>query len=250
MPPPPTEFDQYRFHAVATSVAGKPNVGVMFLDRDLRIRGLNKTYEAISLRRRDELLGQFVFDVFPDNPDDPQASGCSRVAESVETAMRKRGTDALPVVRYDLADPKNPEVFMPKLWTFSNTSVDDGHDRIGALHQVAEIMSLDEALPALSRANARGELVDAPEQLHVLAALAARVRADEGHLAALTHEIEQLRRAVESRDIIGQAKGMLMERFDIDATAAFALLVRLSQKSNTPVAVIAQKLVEVEHPST
>jgi AmiR/NasT family two-component response regulator len=63
----------------------------------------------------------------------------------------------------------------------------------------------------------------------------------------MAQEIGQLRRALETRDIIGQAKGMLMERFDIDAAAAFDLLVRLSQSSNTPVAEIAQKLVKLEH---
>ncbi|MGZ4510384.1 MAG: ANTAR domain-containing protein [Mycobacterium sp.] len=49
---------------------------------------------------------------------------------------------------------------------------------------------------------------------------------------------EQLHRAVETRDIIGQAKGMLMERFEINAAAAFQLLVRLSQKSNTAVEAV------------
>lgn len=52
------------------------------------------------------------------------------------------------------------------------------------------------------------------------------------------------------RDIIGQAKGMLMERFNVDAAAAFQLLVNLSQNSNIRVEVIAQKLVEIDHPST
>ncbi|HZE14582.1 MAG TPA: ANTAR domain-containing protein [Mycobacterium sp.] len=46
-----------------------------------------------------------------------------------------------------------------------------------------------------------------------------------------------------SRDVIGQAKGILMERLSIDAAAAFGVLKRLSQESNTPVAEIAQRLV-------
>jgi AmiR/NasT family two-component response regulator len=65
----------------------------------------------------------------------------------------------------------------------------------------------------------------------------------------MARENEQLRRAVESRDIIGQAKGMLMERFDVDAAGAFGLLVKLSQESNTRLAHVAQKLVELDHPS-
>jgi ANTAR domain/GAF domain len=54
---------------------------------------------------------------------------------------------------------------------------------------------------------------------------------------------EQFRSALASRDVIGQAKGMLMERFSIDAGAAFELLKRLSQDSNTPLVSIAEQLI-------
>jgi GAF domain-containing protein len=60
---------------------------------------------------------------------------------------------------------------------------------------------------------------------------------------------EQFRSALGSRDIIGQAKGMLMERFKIDAVQAFELLKRLSQGSNKPLVAVARELVESEHPS-
>ncbi len=63
---------------------------------------------------------------------------------------------------------------------------------------------------------------------------------------ALRREAE-FRSALASRDIIGQAKGMVMERYRIDATAAFGLLRKLSQQSNIPVAEIARRLVEAEH---
>jgi hypothetical protein len=53
----------------------------------------------------------------------------------------------------------------------------------------------------------------------------------------------QFRRALASRDVIGQAKGMLMERFDVDAEAAFNLLRKLSQDSNVPLAEIARRFV-------
>ncbi|WP_244176130.1 GAF and ANTAR domain-containing protein [Gordonia lacunae] len=52
--------------------------------------------------------------------------------------------------------------------------------------------------------------------------------------------------ALASRDVIGQAKGMIMYRFRIDAVAAFALLRRLSQDTNTPLAKVAEKLIERE----
>jgi hypothetical protein len=54
---------------------------------------------------------------------------------------------------------------------------------------------------------------------------------------------QQFRSALVSRDIIGQAKGMLMERFGIDAAGAFELLKRVSQESNTPLAQIGQRVI-------
>ncbi|WP_262365773.1 GAF and ANTAR domain-containing protein [Gordonia sp. OPL2] len=57
---------------------------------------------------------------------------------------------------------------------------------------------------------------------------------------------DQFRSALASRDILGQAKGILMERYGIDALAAFDLLRRLSQETNTPVTELAHKLVEVD----
>jgi GAF domain-containing protein len=59
---------------------------------------------------------------------------------------------------------------------------------------------------------------------------------------------DQFRSALASRDIIGQAKGVLMERFDFDAVEAFELLTRLSQQTNTKVIDIAAKLIDSDHP--
>ncbi|MXP21651.1 ANTAR domain-containing protein [Gordonia sp. HNM0687] len=54
------------------------------------------------------------------------------------------------------------------------------------------------------------------------------------------------RSALASRDLIGQAKGMLMERFSIDAVAAFELLRRLSQDTNTPLVDVARQVTETK----
>ncbi|MDD4865960.1 MAG: GAF and ANTAR domain-containing protein [Mycobacterium sp.] len=53
---------------------------------------------------------------------------------------------------------------------------------------------------------------------------------------------EQFRSALASRDVIGQAKGVLMERFGIDADAAFELLRRVSQDCNTKVIDVAARV--------
>ncbi len=57
-------------------------------------------------------------------------------------------------------------------------------------------------------------------------------------------ENEQLHQAVQGRDVIGQAKGMIMERFSVDADHAFGLLRKLSQDSNVKLSQIAQRVIE------
>lgn len=63
----------------------------------------------------------------------------------------------------------------------------------------------------------------------------------------LRHQ-DQFRSALASRDVIGQAKGVIMERFNLDAIEAFELLTRLSQQSNTKLADLASALIDSEHP--
>ncbi|MDT5012235.1 MAG: hypothetical protein QOH57_3852 [Mycobacterium sp.] len=53
----------------------------------------------------------------------------------------------------------------------------------------------------------------------------------------------QFQSALASRDIIGQAKGMIMERFNVDAVRAFELLRSFSQNSNTRLALVAEEVV-------
>jgi GAF domain-containing protein len=87
-----------------------------------------------------------------------------------------------------------------------------------------------------SRLNAYG-----PESESVgllLAAHAAMALAD-------AEELTQLRQAASTRDLIGQAKGILMERYDLDSDAeAFDLMVRASQSSHIKLHLIARQVVE------
>lgn len=61
---------------------------------------------------------------------------------------------------------------------------------------------------------------------------------------------ERFRSALASRDIIGQAKGIIMERYKVTAVDAFQLLIRLSQNSNIPLTELARRLVQTENPQT
>lgn len=59
-----------------------------------------------------------------------------------------------------------------------------------------------------------------------------------------SREGDQLQSALSTRDRIGQAKGIIMERFNIDDVQAFAMLRRLSQDTNTKLIDVAQRVIE------
>jgi transcriptional regulator with GAF, ATPase, and Fis domain len=61
---------------------------------------------------------------------------------------------------------------------------------------------------------------------------------------------EHLSNAVSARDLIGQAKGILMERHKLTADQAFNVLARVSQESNTKLVELARTLTGTGEVST
>ena len=118
-------------------------------------------------------------------------------------------------------------------------------EQIGVRLRTSEITTLRDALAAISSNVADGNTVDIEEQLHTLSALA---DAQEKVEQSSARQIDQLHQALQTRDILGQAKGMLMERYAIGATEAFNLLRKLSQDSNTRVEIVAENLIDLDHP--
>jgi GAF domain-containing protein len=63
-------------------------------------------------------------------------------------------------------------------------------------------------------------------------------------VAAHTRMEQNLWKAIDGRNLIGQAQGILMERYQLTAEQSFALLRRYSQAQNVKLAVLARQLVE------
>jgi GAF domain-containing protein len=76
----------------------------------------------------------------------------------------------------------------------------------------------------------------------LLAAHASLVLATTQAFTAAELQAEHLRKAIESRDVIGQAKGILMQRRGVSADEAFGVLRRASQGLNVKLADLAQVL--------
>ncbi|GFG55810.1 hypothetical protein CQY20_29175 [Mycolicibacterium agri] len=59
-----------------------------------------------------------------------------------------------------------------------------------------------------------------------------------------SREGEELQSALSTRDRIGQAKGIIMERYGVDDVRAFDMLRRLSQDTNTRLIDVAQRVID------
>ncbi|HEX5255324.1 MAG TPA: ANTAR domain-containing protein [Mycobacterium sp.] len=242
--------NQDRFEVIAREMAqGASGVCCLLLDRDLRIRGASKDYERVTLHEHGELSGQYLFDAFPDNPKDPRADGTAKLALSLETAMQSGRTHTMRMQRYDIPDPTAPDEFLPKVWSPTNSPLLDHGELVGVVHSVKEVSRSKQLLDEVARDVDHGVAWDPADLLHTLEAVSAvETGLDLRRQQALATENTQLMRAIATRDMIGQAKGILMERFNIDADRAFGLLTRLSQETNTRVEEIARNLVQTERP--
>jgi GAF domain-containing protein len=61
------------------------------------------------------------------------------------------------------------------------------------------------------------------------------------------HDSNHLWQAIDSRKLIGQAQGILMERYDLDDNRAFEVLRRHSQNANLKLRDVAQMVVDTRH---
>ena len=74
----------------------------LVLDLEMRIVALTDAYARATRTRREEILGRVVFEVFPDNPNDPGNAIGQTMAASFERVRRDRTADVMPVLRYDV----------------------------------------------------------------------------------------------------------------------------------------------------
>jgi PAS domain S-box-containing protein len=96
----------------------------IILDRHLHIAAANDAYLRVTMREREDLVGFFLFDVFPVNPADPNATGARDLSASLHRVLKNGVTDVLPVLRYDIRRPAaEGGQFEERYWSPSSTPV-------------------------------------------------------------------------------------------------------------------------------
>jgi PAS domain-containing protein len=116
-------------------------VPVLLLTPEFDIAEMNLAYLQVAGRTREELLGRNVFEAFPDNPWDPEASGVRNLDESLRRVLASGEPDALAFQQYDVEVPGNPGVFAQRFWCPVNAPVFGPDGRVVLIVQCVEEIS-------------------------------------------------------------------------------------------------------------
>ncbi|MFD5592995.1 PP2C family protein-serine/threonine phosphatase [Streptomyces griseorubiginosus] len=116
---------------------------VALLTPELVFTDVNEEFLNVSGRRREDVMGRYLFDVFPDNPNDPGATGMRNLAASLRRVLDTGERDAMALQRYDVEDPERPGEWQVRYWSPVNAPVLGPDGKVALLvHRVEEVTEL------------------------------------------------------------------------------------------------------------
>jgi len=114
---------------------------VLAPDHELTILGASDAYLRATMTTRDAIVGRPLFEVFPDNPGDPEATGVRNLADSIARAIGTRAADAMEIQKYDVRRPDG--TFEQRWWSPVNTPAIDATGTIRyIIHRVEDATEL------------------------------------------------------------------------------------------------------------
>jgi PAS domain S-box-containing protein len=182
----------------------------LVLSLDLRIVAASDAYLRTTMTTRDGIVGRNLFDVFPDNPDDPSATGVHNLSASFDRVRQLRVPDTMAMQKYDIRRPASEGGgFEERYWSPVNSPIFGACGELAYIvHQVAvtQLQELNERLLLESRLRAsegrwRAIVESAVDGIVVING--------RGRIEALNPAAERLFGYAE-HDVIGQNVNILM----------------------------------------
>jgi PAS domain S-box-containing protein len=111
------------------------------LTPSFEITAVSDAYLRATMTERERILGRPLFEVFPDNPDDPKATGTRKLRASLERVLAKRVSDTMAVQKYDIRRPESEGgAFEVRYWSPVNSPVLDERGEVRyIIHQVEDV---------------------------------------------------------------------------------------------------------------
>src|SRR5690349_2106584 len=112
----------------------------LILTPDLTIIAVSDAYLAATMTEREAIMGRGLFEVFPDNPDDPAADGVSNLRASLNSVLRTRKPHTMAVQKYDIRRPDGS--FEVRYWSPLNKPVlNEAGELTYIIHRVEDVTS-------------------------------------------------------------------------------------------------------------
>lgn len=167
----------------------------LLMDRQLNIIGANNAYLKSTGRFESELLGRYVFDAFPENPDDPASTNVAEVRASLLRAIATGEPDTTAFLRYSV--PRQTAagtVFDERFWSTVHTPVRGADGEIAFVAQnaidVSDLYSFDHHTNTASLGPARqsGSRADDFSRAQMHEAMSRILSDERGHLRNLFNQ--------------------------------------------------------------
>lgn len=103
MPFNQTDLSQVDFRAVFEQSASRQ----LLLDTSLTIVAVTDSYLEVTMTKREAIVGRYLFEVFPDNPDFGHADGVTQLRQSLFKVIKGRAPHEMAIQRYDIPRPQD-----------------------------------------------------------------------------------------------------------------------------------------------
>ncbi|MHB8512056.1 MAG: hybrid sensor histidine kinase/response regulator [Actinomycetota bacterium] len=112
----------------------------LVLNPSLEIIAVSDAYLEATMTKREELIGKGIFEAFPDNPDDPSATGVANLRASLNRVSTKLVADSMAVQKYDIRRPEEEGGgFEVRYWSPKNSPILDGNKLAYIVHRVEDV---------------------------------------------------------------------------------------------------------------
>jgi PAS domain S-box-containing protein len=161
----------------------------MVLDRELRYVAANATYLEVTASTREGLIGRKLFDLFPNDPADPNNVPAQMLRKSLERVLSTGERDHLALIPYRVPLNVDGEVrVVDRYWSATHVPITDAGGKVAyILQHTVDVTALHER----ERATREAEGTGAP--IRDEAGVFARARAVQEENARIDAERENLR---------------------------------------------------------
>ena len=150
----------------------------------LHILEASDAYLEATLTQREQVTGRYLFDVFPDNPDNPAATGVQNLSASLDYVLRHRIPHKMAIQQYDIRRPEGG--FEVRYWSPVNHPVLDASGEVlFIIHQAEDVTGL-----VLSEQNVQQQEQDLQELNKALMKEIAERKLLEEDLRTFSHSLE------------------------------------------------------------